>query len=221
MAENAVDQNSEMHTVDVKEWPNINIPRWREWGFKPEYVLRTPKYNFLVQRALQKLEYREDGEKAFILEGRWFRIDEKDERTLERLSWAALLLVILIFTLTLRIITIGTAWSSIAALMLFAFIYIVDGIFMAYALKGLAGETEEGRLEIRWGEIRRVVHIAKQGVMLLEWDSDGKRISVGFRINPETGDVLIAKLQALGTQGSVIIREAEATFKNPPEIKKE
>ncbi len=200
-------------TLDVKEWPDISIGKWKDWGFSVSEVYRTLKYNFITQRTTSTVKEISPDNPAFIFEGRLFRIDESNERYLEKWSWAANFLALVFFAGLLYSVKIN---YGILAVFLFFCMYLTLEGFLPFMMSNLAPEKKSEKLEIPWSDLARVVYVSKPGVILLGWREGEKDTGLAMRFHPDNGKQIIERLRAGVDENVTILEVDNVNLGNPP-----
>ncbi|MCX6645413.1 MAG: hypothetical protein NTY09_03515, partial [bacterium] len=60
-------------SVNVKHFPNLNVQKWKAWGLPVVKVLRTPRYNFIIQPVRNQL-FKNDENQSYIVTGICYRV---------------------------------------------------------------------------------------------------------------------------------------------------
>jgi len=217
----SMDENSEnidspgerSRSLDVADWINLNLEKWREWDFNISEVYRTPKHHFIFQPVHPAL--REIGEpvKALRLGGTWYRTGIDIERKLEKFIWAAWFLAIIVFSLALLTYSKGLTYFSLA---LFVLMYAILEGFSPFTLAKLASDRKTSNIDIALTSLTKVVHFEKPGIILLSWmDGDDER-GVAFKMTPNKSDALVSRIKEQSITGIDIRVEPDANPFAPP-----
>jgi len=183
-------------TLDVQEWPNINTSKWRAWGFSKAEILRTPRQHFIFQPVKSTIVETSGDSPSYILEGRWYRVDSRLERSLEGMAWGVYILVILFFVGMLLAVRAG---SGIVAVGMFLLMYASVEGFMPLVLSRVAADRRMDRVTIPWSSVSRAVYFKRYGVLFLEWSDETGEVAVAMRFQADGAGKIVDRLRkALG-----------------------
>ncbi len=185
--------SADTKSVEVKDWPNLNIVKWRKWGFTVERVLRTSKYHFIFHRTTAGLKISEGENASLTVEGKFFQIDDEMEKKLEKMSWIAYALIILFFASLVRFFLAG---SGIMAALAFLLMYSTIEGFPLYTLSNVTSGTYYSRTEIPWAKISRMILINKDGVLLIGWNDGETDLAVAVGLLPMKASKLYDQISA-------------------------
>lgn len=165
--------------VNVKHFPSLNIQKWIAWGLPVSKVLRTPRYNFIIQPTESRIFRHGDEDDGYICTGIWYRVDESQERLIEKASWIGYVVFALLFGIMLRLIWIGSnIWAVLAFLLMYAIVEGFTPVMLAWAGSG----TRSSEVVIPYRQIENVALISDPGVLLISWKDDDIKtgLALGF-----------------------------------------
>ena len=202
-AENKNSQNTEKksRTLDVIDWVNINLLRWEFWGFDNSDVFRTPRYSFLVQPVKSVLREVTEPIKSLELTGLWYHLDDEIERKLEKVTWAAWFLAVIILSLALFVYTMDMAMLSFA---LFIVMFIIVEGFMAVIYKIYASDRYRGNIEIKFESLKKAILFKKPGILMISWEDDDRTCGVACKMSVNVSEALFERIK-LGASESADI----------------
>ncbi len=179
-------------TLDVQEWLNINTSKWRAWGFSKAEILRTPRQHFIFQPVKSTIVETSGDRPSYILEGRWYRVDSRLERSLEGIAWGVYILVILFFA---GMLLAARAGSGIVAVGMFLLMYASVEGFLPLVLGRLAADRRMDRVTIPWSSVSRAVYFKRYGVLLLGWRDGGDELAMAMRFHADSGGKIVDRLR--------------------------
>jgi len=221
MAENLIKSENDgkkSRPLDVIEWTNINLNKWREWGFDVDRVFRTSRHHFIFQRVVPTLAEVSEPEPALELEGAWYGIDLATEKKLEKLIWIAWFTAALVFALALIAIGIGMKYFS---LMLFVGMYVIVEGFLPLSLKKLADNRKESNLKIKVSSLVKAIHFVKSGTILISWSKDNTNTGVAFRLAHNVAEALFSRIREHAPENADIKTNPDSNPFAPPAKKAE
>jgi hypothetical protein len=214
--ENLTDSATESKHIEVKGWPDMNLKKWRAWGFSVDEIYRTPRYNFLVQPTRSTLRQTNDGHPEFILDGKWFRVPERIERRLEAFAWTAYIVILLLFAAMLALVWAG---AGISSMLMFLFMYILVEGFWSLSLGILTPSTRTDSVTIPWKSISRIVLVSDYNTILLTWNDYGENRGVAIRLHHETANKLYGALKDYIAE-KVEVKKVDGIPLGSPPVKK-
>jgi len=189
--ENLTDSATESKHIEVKGWPDMNLKKWRAWGFSVDEIYRSPRYNFLVQPTRSTLRQVEGRNPAFVLDGKWFRVPEQIERRLEAFAWTAYIIILLLFAAMIALVWAG---GGITSMLMFVIMYILVEGFMSLSLGILTPSTRTDSVTIPWDSILRAVLVSDYDTILLAFNDNGENRGVAIRLHRETAKKLFGEI---------------------------
>ena len=199
--------------VGVKHFPDMNVLKWNAWGLPVARVLRAPRYNFIMQPVKNQLFRTDDEEPAYITSGIWYRIDEKIERKIEKTSWVAYAVLVILIGVMIKLVAIG---SAIAATFTFIVMYMIAEGFMPIILARTASDFRSVEEKIPFRLVKHIDLIADSGVILLSWDDDGEETGIALGFTLEKARIEYDSLkEKVGAHAKFAIHEGRL-LGNPP-----
>jgi hypothetical protein len=171
-------ENPHGKSVNVKHFPNLNVQKWKAWGLPVVKILRTPRYNFLIQPVRNQL-FKNEEDQSYIVTGICYRVDEAIDRKIEKISWVAYAILVILFGTMLSFVMTG---ASIRATFAFILMYAIAEGFMPVMLAKMASDFRSEKAIVPFRCIDHIALISDPGVVLISWKDDGIEtgLSLGF-----------------------------------------
>ncbi|HDS31036.1 MAG TPA: hypothetical protein ENN67_08340 [Firmicutes bacterium] len=198
--------------VEVKSWPELSIAKWRQWGFDVSEVLRTPKYNFLVQPVKSSMNQTGNPPCCFILEGNWYSVDSDIERRMSAMIFPAAMMLMLFAIMLLMSVQ---KHQNIVAAFIFILMYAIVEGFVPLGLFLYARGKRLEIVEIRWNSINKIIFLPAQEILMIGWSDETNR-AVALQVHPGMGERIIERLKDEDLPEAKISVIEQRTINNPP-----
>jgi len=205
--------DSSLRKLTTRGWPDLNLPKWHAWGFNVTEIYRTPRHSVIVQPVKATISESKVDNPSFVIEGLWYRLTDELEKRLSKMMWPVLILSVMLFTFMIQAMYSNNVPLSF---LMFILLYLIIEGFSAFSIKLITGSKNIWKIDIPWESLTRVVHVSRDGVILMEMKDRDERRGIAVRFKPETSEAVYSRMSDFLGNSVEMMVDSDNHLSNPP-----